>query len=383
MNDTRTDSQKQERRLTNGPFAFTRPLSPPDSTTSSLSTPSAKSTELKVAQQPVHQAQGQLAHYLHAKSLLAEAESAKAGLKAMKRLTGCSGEACFAVGAAYSTGLSGQRAVNWSKAFAYWSQGGKQGNADCCFSVASCYDLGLGTKRDCGKAVIFYRKAAALGHLKSMYKLGTVLLHGSCGLEASEREGISFLKRTITMTENGHELDAEALGDACYKLAQCYETSTFKGLIRDEAYALQLYAKAASLGNHWAHLRLGTAYEYGHLGLSIHPRQSLFHYQQAAERGMLPEAQLAISGWCLTGIAEDAVLPQSEQQAYIWARLAADQGLPKAEYALGHYSENGIGVPVDVDEAKRWYLKAARHGCRKAALRLKELKRRRSMCVVV
>ena len=136
------------------------------------------------------------------------------------------------------------------------------------------------------------------------------------------------------------------------------------------------------MDNYWAHLRLGLAYEYGQLGLSINSAQSLAHYAKAAEQGMLAEAQLAISGWCLTGIPE-GVLAQSEQEAYTWARLAADQGLAKAEYALGHYSENGIGVDADLEEAKRWYAKAAKHGCPKAAMRLRELKRSRGLCAIV
>lgn len=34
-------------------------------------------------------------------------------------------------------------------------------------------------------------------------------------------------------------------------------------------------------------------------------------------------------------------------------------GLAKAEYALGYYTEVGIGVAANLDEAKRWYYKAA------------------------
>lgn len=43
----------------------------------------------------------------------------------------------------------------------------------------------------------------------------------------------------------------------------------------------------------------------------------------------------------------------------MWARKAAERGLAKAEYALGYYTEVGIGVAPNLDEAKRWYYKAA------------------------
>jgi TPR repeat protein len=69
------------------------------------------------------------------------------------------------------------------------------------------------------------------------------------------------------------------------------------------------------------------------------------------------EAQLALSGWYLTG--SEGVIQQSDTEAYLWARKAAEHGLAKAEYALGYYTEVGIGVTPNLDEAKRWYYKAA------------------------
>jgi len=69
------------------------------------------------------------------------------------------------------------------------------------------------------------------------------------------------------------------------------------------------------------------------------------------------ESALALSGWYLTGA--DGVILQSDTEAYLWARKAAEKGLGNAEYALGYYTEVGIGVVASLDEAKRWYYKAA------------------------
>jgi TPR repeat protein len=63
------------------------------------------------------------------------------------------------------------------------------------------------------------------------------------------------------------------------------------------------------------------------------------------------------SGWYLTG--SEGVLKQSDSEAYLWARRAANKGLSKAEYAVGYYAEVGIGVKQDVEFAKRWYMRAA------------------------
>jgi TPR repeat protein len=45
-----------------------------------------------------------------------------------------------------------------------------------------------------------------------------------------------------------------------------------------------------------------------------------------------------------------------------WYRLAAGQGLPKAEYRLGIMYGFGQGVPLDKKEELKWYRMAAAHG---------------------
>jgi hypothetical protein len=44
------------------------------------------------------------------------------------------------------------------------------------------------------------------------------------------------------------------------------------------------------------------------------------------------------------------VLPQSDTEAFLWARRAAEAGLAKAMYAVGYFLEVGIGAPPDQRE---------------------------------
>lgn len=46
------------------------------------------------------------------------------------------------------------------------------------------------------------------------------------------------------------------------------------------------------------------------------------------------------------------------------------EGLPKAEYACGYFTEMGIGCRRDPLEANVWYVKAADHGDERAKQRL-------------
>ncbi|KAG8882197.1 hypothetical protein FRB99_004672, partial [Tulasnella sp. 403] len=99
---------------------------------------------------------------------------------------------------------------------------------------------------------------------------------------------------------------------------------------------------------------------------------SIAWYSKAAERGD-PEAELCLSGWYLTGC--EGILKQSDSEAYLWARKAANKGWPRAEYAVGYYAEVGIGVQQDMELARRWYMRAAAQGNKRAMARLTELKR--------
>jgi len=156
------------------------------------------------------------------------------------------------------------------------------------------------------------------------------------------------------------------------KLYEKPDESLNGAIIQDEAYALELYMKGAYLGHAPAQYKLGSCYEYGTLSCIVDPRKSIAWYSRAAEQGD-PEGELALSGWYLTGA--EGILPQSDQEAFLWAQKAAQKGLAKAEFAVGYYIETGIGTGKDVQEAKRWYLRAAEQGQKRAMARLAELKK--------
>ena len=92
------------------------------------------------------------------------------------------------------------------------------------------------------------------------------------------------------------------------------------------------------------------------MGCPVDPRRSIAWYSKAAVQEE-HQSELALSGWYLTGA--EGVLQQSDTEAYLWARKAAQAGLAKAEYAMGYFTEVGIGAPSNMDDAKRWYWRSA------------------------
>lgn len=257
-------------------------------------------------------------------------------------------EAQFFLANCHGTGMLGLP-VDHERAYHLYLQAAKQNHAGACYRVAVCNEIGAGTRREPQRALAFYRKAASLGDTAAMYKLGVILLRGLHGEQANPREAVGWLKRAAEQAdeENPHAL---------HELALLHENANNGVVPYDPAYAKELYTRAGHLGYTHSQYRLGQCYEYGNLTCPVDPRRSIAWYTKAAEKGH-SEAELALSGWYLTG--SEGVLKQSDSEAYLWARRAANKGLSKAEYAVGYYAEVGIGIKQDVEFAKRWYMRAA------------------------
>ncbi|KAI0099816.1 hypothetical protein GGR51DRAFT_384884 [Nemania sp. FL0031] len=290
--------------------------------------------------------------------------------KILKKLVGAQNlDAMFFMADCVGRGTLGHE-PDPKEAFTLYQSAAKLGHAAAAYRTAVCCELGNddggGTRKDPLKAIQWYKRAATLGDTPAMYKVGMILLKGLLGQPKNPREAIGWLKRAAERAdaENPHALHELGL---LYESAQPNDV-----IIRDEAYALQLFEQAAHLGYKFSQFRLGCVYEYGSMGCPIDPRQSIMWYSRAATQGE-HQSELALSGWYLTG--SDGVLQQSDTEAYLWARKAAQAGLAKAEYAMGYFTEVGIGVPANLEDAKRWYWRAAAQDFPKARERLEDLKR--------
>lgn len=263
-------------------------------------------------------------------------------------------EAMFYMADCYGRGSLGLEADN-KEAFTLYQSAAKNGHAAAAYRTAVCCELGNeeggGTRKDPLKAIQWYKRAATLGDPPAMYKVGMILLKGLLGQPKNPREAVGWLKRAAERAdvENPHALHELGL---LYELPQGPDGS----IVRDEQYSFTLFQQAADLGYKFSQFRLGSAYEYGLFNCPIDPRQSIMWYSRAAVQEE-HQAELALSGWYLTG--SEGILQQSDTEAYLWARKAAMAGNAKAEYAMGYFTEVGIGIPANLEDAKRWYWRAA------------------------
>ncbi|ORX61341.1 HCP-like protein [Hesseltinella vesiculosa] len=312
----------------------------------------------------------------HASTLLVHSDSAKETvrqammrecLRMLKRLSmgqgigkGGDSEAQFMLANCFGMGLLGL-AENHAKAFQWYVQASKQSHPEATYRTAVCHELGIGTRKDGNRAMMFYRKAAHLAHVGSMYKIGVILLRGYYNTAPSPREAISWLQRAANYPRDQVPYALHAL--AMIQLTGEVGNST--SMIADPAYAMELLHQAAQDGYVPSQVQLGRCYEQG-LWVQMDDALSIYWYARAAELDN-PEGCMALSGWYLTGSTSKGVLQASDREAYLWARRAAttmaqatEKGtLAKAHFAVAVYTQRGIGVPKDLPKSIKWMRRAA------------------------
>ncbi|RYO87671.1 hypothetical protein DL766_001349 [Monosporascus sp. MC13-8B] len=276
----------------------------------------------------------------------------------------------------YASGLFNKGKEDYHAAFPLFILAGKHGHAESAYRAGLCYEFGWGCRKDPAKAVQYLRTAASKNHPGAMARLGKACLSGDLG-ENRYREGVKWLKRATEAADTIYNA-------APYHLGLLYEVGYGEDVFKDESYAAELFTQAAELGHAEAGFRMGEAYEHGKLNCPRDPALSVHFYTGAAERGHAG-AMMGLCAWYMVGA--EPVLEKDEEEAYEWARRAADLGklisiiprfilsltglgLVKAQYAVGYFTEMGIGCRRDILEANVWYVKAADSGDERAKQRL-------------
>lgn len=230
----------------------------------------------------------------------------------------------------YANGIGSPKGKqDFDKAYPLFVLAAKHGHPDAAYRAGTCYEKGWGCRKDVAKALQFYRKAASQSHPGAMYRLATAELNGDLGLKKSAREGVKWLKRSA-------ESATPEFPHALHELALLHERGIDNVLFVDEEYACELLAQSAEMGYAPSAYKLGVNYEYGRMGCPQDGGLSIHMYNIAAQQNH-KEACFALTAWYLVGAP--GILPQSDTEAYLWAKKAAEQGLAKAEYAVGYFTE--------------------------------------------
>jgi len=146
-----------------------------------------------------------------------------------------------------------------------------------------------------------------------------------------------------------HRADADDPKDQA-TLGLCYQTGV--GVKRDNARAVEWYKKAAAKGHAGAQNNLGMMYDQS-IGVPRDSAKARELYVSAANAG-LADAEF--------NVGLDFASEKNFEDARKWYQKAADQGHLRALNNLGNIYLLGRGVPVDLEQAKKYLIKPATAG---------------------
>ena len=179
-------------------------------------------------------------------------------------------------------------------------------------------------------AVLWYKKAANLGHVNSMIALAKIYQKG-------------------------------------------------KGVPKDMKKTVLWYKRAADSGNVEAMAALGLRYEYG-IDLPQDTEEAVILYRKAADLGHT-NSRISLANILYRG---EKGIPKNIEEAAKWYKKAAFAGDVNSMLYLGCIYEEGDGITQDIAESERWYRKASDAGEKLGKLglgRIYELKNERAIAM--
>jgi TPR repeat protein len=165
------------------------------------------------------------------------------------------------------------------------------------------------------------------------------------GLEASAAEDYErSYREVLPLAQAGHPL-------AQFLIGQAYRSG--RGVLKDDAQALEWFKRAADGGNVQAQVNLARSYQLGEGTLKDY-QAALKWYLRAAEQGR-ETAYIGLAEMYKRGEGVDA----DPAIALRWLTQAAQKDHPAAQYELGRRYWQGRGSDRDFDAAYEWFTKSA------------------------
>ena len=204
------------------------------------------------------------------------------------------------------------------------------------------YEKGYGElEQSYENAFKYYKIAADLGSAHSQFMLGLYFKNG-VGTAQSIQDAFKYIKLAS---------DSD-MSTAQYEVAEMYRLGI--GICQSDEKALDYYLRSANWGNSNAQKALSQYYQFG------------LQKNQPYEETLKNIRKLALKSTSIfqyelgEAFAEgDFGLTQSDENAFIYYKLAADQGHPTAQFCVGDAYRTGKGVEKSYEDAREYLKKAA------------------------
>ncbi|GMG19662.1 unnamed protein product [Ambrosiozyma monospora] len=293
----------------------------------------------------------------------------------------------------------------------------QENDALACYRVACCLESGFGCSKNIKKSNQFLERAATLGDPSAMCQLAMSHFTGVNGIQLDMGMSIEWNTRAVESLRNINVMGSDPLLSsrsfsdsrrALYILGKMHQTdigllclkdNTTKNkfrldqlvkldVFRNYHKALGYFTEAAKIGHIESQATLGFLYSKGYFPTDnfkpdkdstagrnpkgiLDARKSVYWFSKAAQEDHV-YAALGLANWY--GSGAEGLLEKSEQQAFLWGRKAADEGLlPEAEFMIGICFEQGFGVAENRQMAINYFKRSASKGYHKAAAKLKSI----------
>ncbi|XP_076148327.1 death ligand signal enhancer isoform X2 [Alosa pseudoharengus] len=168
-------------------------------------------------------------------------------------------------------GLESAKAGDYEAAFSCFLAAAQHRYSKAQFNVGVCYEKGRGVQTNLNKALQFYRRAAAAGHMQAQYRCAKLLL------SSRRQQRAEDLDTAITLLQSAA---AAGLTEAQLYLGVLFSQDP----TRDEGKAVQYLRMAAQSGDSAGLLYLGQCYEHG-IGVNQCLSTAANLYMQSAAAG--------------------------------------------------------------------------------------------------
>lgn len=266
-------------------------------------------------------------------------------------------EACRNLGHKYANGDG--VAQDYVKAMEYYQIAADKGDPDAIYSLAYCYLFGLEGNENHQKGVELMKIAAEKDVAVANEHMGWIYFRKRFAPVDYEKS-FAYMKR------------AADLGDAIAQthIAQAYERGIWGAPEQNWKLSKKYYEMALKQDHDHAQWAVGENYLGGYHGYPLDEVKAVEYFLKGALNGS-HRAQLSLALCFYNGKG----VKQSMTDCVRWLKASSEQGNAEAQWRLGYFMIEGIGITKDIVKGKEWVEKAALQGDEMALEMLAELKK--------
>lgn len=192
---------------------------------------------------------------------------------------------CLAVyGAAYENGYFGLKICR-KIALTFYKRSAELKNPMGTYSLARCFEFGIGCDIDLERACYFYRVSYKLGYRKGLHRYALILIKGNSFVQQDIPTGYHLLKLAVSKADSLYT-------QPFYDLGMFYK-SLDSNVLTDHKYAFQVFLQGAKAGCRNCQYKVAEEYEKGaHIKMDLD--RSFQWYKISADNGQ-SNAQMKIA----------------------------------------------------------------------------------------